>query len=542
MIDSKLQKQTAGPGRSDESKTPAHEGPAELAGANQALRAEVAAGKRVEEELRQERDFTSAVLETMDALVVVLDRRGRIIRFNRACERTTGYSFEEVRGKEIWPLLIAADEAAMVRPIFDGLLAGHIPNQFENDWLTRDGRRRRIAWCNTAMVGKSGAVEHIIGTGIDVTSRKQAEEALQSAEQRLELAVGAARMGIFDHDVETGRVIASDDLARLFGLTPDQFGGTFDSFLQRVHPEDRAGIAAKIRQAHATRTDHTIEYRVIWPDGSIHWLEGRARLLAAPGRALGTVIDITKRKIAEEQLLNHRQRLRSLASQLSVTEERERRRIAMDLHDSIGQNLALALLKLGGKPESAPVSRAGRELELARRLIEEALSSIHSLSYELSPPILHDLGLEAALEWLSEQFQDRHGLQVTFSDDGEPKPVAEELRFLLFRSARELLVNVVKHAAARTAKLCVCRRGHDLELSVEDDGKGFATLPTIVAGASPDASHGFGLFSIRERVEHFGGRFQISSLPGTRTRACVTVPLQSSPGIDRSVDYDRSAP
>ncbi len=177
-------------------------------------------------------------------------------------------------------------------------------------------------------------------------------------------------------------------------------------------------------------------------------------------------------------------------------------------------------------------------MEQARKLIEEALSSVQSLIYDLSPPILYDLGLEAALEWLGEQFHDRHELRVCFSDNGEFKgefkAVREELQFLMFRTARELLFNVAKHAKARLAKVTLGRRGRFLELAVEDDGVGFTAFAVNgLPGASLNAGGGFGLFSIRERLEHFGGRLEVTSRLGRGTLVTATVPLEAAPGIER---------
>jgi PAS domain S-box-containing protein len=141
------------------------------------------------EALRQERDFISAVLDIAGALVVVLDRRGRIMRFNRACERTTGYAFDEVRAKPLWDLFLIPEEVEPVKAVFEELQAGQFPNEHENHWLTKHGDRRLIAWSNTALLDPDGAVEYVIGTGIDVTDRKQAEEALRTARDELEMRV-----------------------------------------------------------------------------------------------------------------------------------------------------------------------------------------------------------------------------------------------------------------------------------------------------------------------------------------------------------------
>ncbi len=134
--------------------------------------------KAAEEALRRERNFVSAVLDTAGALVIVLDTRGRIIRFNRACEETSGYSSKEVEGKEFWDIFLLPNEKPRVEVVFDNLVAGHFPNYNENFWVTKDGGRRLIAWSNTVLVDNSGKVEYVVATGIDITERKEAEALL----------------------------------------------------------------------------------------------------------------------------------------------------------------------------------------------------------------------------------------------------------------------------------------------------------------------------------------------------------------------------
>jgi PAS domain S-box-containing protein len=145
--------------------------------------------RRAEEALQRERDFTSAVLNTAGALVIVLDPQGRIVQFNRACERLTGYSFREVEGQRFWDLFLVPEEIEPVQGVFAELRAGAFPSEHQNYWLTRQGERRLIAWSNTALLDGSGAVEYIIGTGIDVTVRRQAEAALRQAHNALERRV-----------------------------------------------------------------------------------------------------------------------------------------------------------------------------------------------------------------------------------------------------------------------------------------------------------------------------------------------------------------
>ncbi|MCP9440002.1 MAG: PAS domain S-box protein [Nitrospira sp.] len=156
--------------------------------------------QRVVEELRRQHAFIEAVLETAGALVVVLDREGRILRFNRACEQATGYSSEEVMGKTVWSLLLPPEEVESVKAVFDRLVGGELRNEHEHDWVSKDGRRRRIAWANTVIPDSSGHADYIVAAGIDVTELKQVQEQLRRTERIAELGTLASGMA---HEIGT---------------------------------------------------------------------------------------------------------------------------------------------------------------------------------------------------------------------------------------------------------------------------------------------------------------------------------------------------
>jgi PAS domain S-box-containing protein len=156
--------------------------------------------KLAEQTLRKERDFIDAVLETAGALVVVLDREGRILRFNRACEQTTGYSSEEVMGRHIWDLFIVPDEIADVKAVFEQLRGGEPRNDYENYWKGKNGFLRRISWSNTVLTDSRGNVEYVVATGLDVTDFKQMQELLHKTERIAELGTLASGMA---HEIGT---------------------------------------------------------------------------------------------------------------------------------------------------------------------------------------------------------------------------------------------------------------------------------------------------------------------------------------------------
>ncbi len=173
----------------DELEIRVQERTGELARANRALQGEIDERKRAEETLRKERDFSGAVLDTAGALVVVLDKDGRITRFNRACEALTRYSAAEVLDRVFWDFLIPPEELRGVMQTWKALTAGDFPNQYENHWVPKDGPRPLIAWSNTALIGPQGEIEHIIATGLDITERRRMEEELRRSRDELEQRV-----------------------------------------------------------------------------------------------------------------------------------------------------------------------------------------------------------------------------------------------------------------------------------------------------------------------------------------------------------------
>jgi PAS domain S-box-containing protein len=238
----------------------------------------------------------------------------------------------------------------------------------------------------------------------------------------------------------------------------------------------------------------------------------------------GAVLNIMARKKAEEKLLGYQTKLKSLASQLSVTEERERRRIATELHDQIGQTLVFSKLKLDELQQTATSRELTKALDEICNNIDQVIQDTRTLTFDLSSPILNEIGLEAAVaEWLDVQVREKHSIETEFVDDGQQKPLDDDIRALLFRNVRELLVNVIKHADAQNVKVSVRRVNEHIHIDVEDDGKGFDSVKVISTGIEDTK---FGLFSIRQRLEQLGGQFEIDSEPGRGSKITMTAPLK----------------
>jgi PAS domain S-box-containing protein len=361
---------------------------------------------------------------------------------------------------------------------------------------------------------------------LEINERRRVEKALLESESRFRTIIREAAMGIALIDKQ-GRIMEGNPaLQAMLGYGPQELQGL--EFTRVNHPEN-AQVSRAILQKLLNGQEEVcrVETRYVRKDGWVGWGRQSISLVreadGQPQFVLALFEDITERRESEEKINAYQEQLQSLASELSLTEERERRRLATVLHDHIAQLLILAKAKFEKIQESTLYRSLTKPMEEIRRLIEESIRYTRACIFELSPPILYDLGFEATMEWLAEHMQEQYGLVVEVEDDEQPKPLDNETRVLLFRGVRELLFNVLKHAQASRARVCMHREDGQLRVMVEDDGRGFA--PDQLS-SPPEKMEGFGLFSIRERLNYSGGSMEIESTPGQVTRVILTMPLQ----------------
>ena len=348
----------------------------------------------------------------------------------------------------------------------------------------------------------------------------QAQLRLQTARDRYQELYDFAPVGYFTLDAS--RQIHEVNLtgADLLDAAKQTLKG--QPFSRFIQAEDQEAFHLHCRQASNTQEVQVCEVRLEKTDGSSFYAEletvAELRLDGSSGPLYVAVSDITWRKQAEEQMREYQKQLRALAHALTVSEEKERQRLAADLHDQASQTLVLAQMKTRLLRRQTDSGIATEHLDEISDQLDQLDQAIHSLIFELSPPVLHQMGLEAAVEWLAEHFRNQGVLQVEVEDDKQPKPLDEDLRPLTFRTVRELLMNVIKHAGMDQARVCMRRQEDMLHIEVIDGGIGFD------AGRQ-QAGQGFGLFSIRERMEFIGGRCHLRSASGQGTQVTLEVPL-----------------
>jgi len=382
---------------------------------------------------------------------------------------------------------------------------------------------RRCTWRDTVVTQLK-----LLGQAItNAVVRKYTDTALRESEERFRNLVEGSLQGISIVDTNHAPLFVNNAYAAIFGYRTTEDMQRLDSHLELFAPKDRDRVLA-YGEARLRGEANPVTYELggICKDGSVVHMVNTMRLIAWKGRPAFqiTATDITERKRTEARLHDYQQQLRRLASEISLAEEKERRRIASELHDGTIQNLALAKIKLGELERGLGQENRGAALNEIRDLLDLSIHDARSLIFELSPPVLYELGLGAAMEWLGEQFQARYGIACRVATDQSKAPLDVDIEVVLFQVLRELLVNIVKHADATRVDIEMHWLGDRISLQVNDDGDGFDAA-AVVTGSG---SGGFGLFNIRERLQLLGASLEIESGPGTRVT--VTAPLNAESG------------
>jgi PAS domain S-box-containing protein len=476
--------------------------------------------KTIEELTRRSEEEKRIILDAMSERLSYRDKDMKILWANKSFIESTDFSSEEIKGRCCYEVLHKRSDICPGCPIHVKVLENG--RSQEAEITTHDGKTWFVR--GHPVRNSNGDIRGVVEISTDVTDRKKAEEALRKSEGKL----NAMLQSIGDHmsmmDKDLNIIWANDIAKRIFG--DDIIGKKcYEVYHGRKVPcEPHPCLTLKAFQDGKI---HEHDTSVTDKDGNTVYFHCTANVALRddkgnPAAVIEISRDITKNKQAEKKLLIYQEQLRSFASQLSLIEERERRRIATELHDHIGQTLALCKIKLGTLREltSSPLATSLNEV---RSLIEQTIQQTRSLTFELSPPILYELGYEAAVEWLGEKILRQHGILFNFKNDENPKPLNDEARILLFQAVRELLVNIVKHAKANHVTVSIKRDDDNVRVGVEDDGIGFEVSKTE---SYLNKSSGFGFFSIHERLKYINGYINVESEPGHGTHVTIVVPLK----------------
>ena len=483
--------------------------------------------------LQEERD---RILNTSWDMICIAGMDGYFKYLNPAWGSTLGYTSEELLARPFLDFIHPDDHARNDTEV-EHLAAGHQTVSFENRYIHKNGSIRYISWTATPILDEK--VMYCIGR--DITKSKLAEDALAESEERFRSLMEQSPLSIQILNLDGHIEKVNQAFMDLWGISEEILPEVLEKYniledaeamqlgvmplLEKAFRGEAVILPMIEYDAASTLDDAGVAGGV----GKKRWIQARLYPVKNSKGEVVSVVDIeediTERIEAEREIRTYQQKLKALAVELTLAEERERRRIAADLHDEVGQPLVFARIQLALANDAVTEPEVTALLDDVSGTIRQVIRDTRDLVFDLSSPLLNELGLVAALtNWLEEQVEKKHNMQTELIDVNQLTVTDEDVRAILFRNTRELLTNVIKHARANKVSVRLKRVDDTGIVIVEDDGIGFDPLAALDA---VEHSEKFGLFSIHERMADLGGSLEIISKPGQGCTATLTVPLKS---------------
>ena len=477
---------------------------------------EITERKKAEEELED-------IFNLSPDMIAVCTTEGKFLKVNPSWEKVLGYTTKEILDLG-WAKLVHPDDVEQTNKKVEKQLKGSPVTNFINRFKCKDGSYKSLEW--QATYAKEGIVH---ATARDITERKEAEEALRKSENRLKGLFETMAEGVVLIDADGQIVQANPAATRIAGLRRSEIeGGAYDSPEWNLLRPDGTKMPQKEMAGPRTmkekRPIKDLVMGVEKPDGNISWININTSLLKKENDQIDCIIltfaDMTKRKKAEEEIRSSREQLRNLAAHLQSAREEERKLIAREIHDELGQTLTALKMDVFWLAKRMPKDQRPfhEKTKSMSKLIDKTIQRIKKISAALRPGLLDYLGLPAAIEWEGEEFQNRTGIKCEMNIDSEDIIMEQDHSTAIFRIFQETLTNAVRHSNATRVKVSLKEKAGKLELRVRDNGKGITEKQV----SDPKS---FGLIGMRERALFLGGKVKIRGVQDKGTTITTTVPL-----------------
>lgn len=441
---------------------------------------------------------------------------------NKAGQKLSKVKKEQIIGKKVTKIFPEIKDFGLFE-VFQNVYKTAIPQRLP---ISQYKDNRIAQWAENYVYKLPSG--QIVAVYDDITKEKLAEEMTRQSEERFRLAMDAATNGLWDWDITTGDVYYSPAWAKI--LEEDKPLEPYSNIWEaRLHPQDKDDALKKLQKhldGNSPIWKH--EFRLRTKQGDYKWVLGTGKVVerandAKPLRMLGTIKDISERKEWEKDRGKYQEKLKLMAFQQMEQQDQQKRKLAAALHDSIGQKLALAKMELLEIKSENNQHKLDPATEKLREQFNEIIEEVRSLTYEMSDPVLYELGLGPAIEnVLQENLKNKYNINYKLNITDKNLQLNEKLKTTLFRSTREILVNIIKHAKANMVTVDIQRNNGNCSIIIEDNGIGFEPEKTF---RQNHTSGGFGLFSINEQLTLLGGKMNIESKNKDGTKVILSVPI-----------------
>lgn len=479
--------------------------------------------RRAKEEMRISKEFFQSTFDAAAVGMAVAAVDGRYIKVNQAMCEFVGYSESELLSMSYQDITFPEDLEANVQGR-QRLLAGEVPTfRLEKRYVRKDGQVVWAVMVVSQILDTSGSVIYTVGQMLDIDSLKRIEQSLRTSQASLANAQRISRIGDWEWNIGGDSIEWSEEVCHLLGIDRLQTPKTCPEVLAWVHPDERSLLEDALHVALHDLKMLAIDFQIAHPsDGSQRFVCLRGEVIVdgagKPERIRGTLQDITERKQTELALVESRQLLRELSRHQKTLLEEERKHIAHEIHDELGQRLTalkmdISLLRMRFGKDPLLLEK----LEEMRALAEGTIGVVRHIASDLRPSAL-DLGLVPAIEWLAQDLESHTDICCRLDLGNEEISMRDTQATVVFRVVQESLTNIARHAKASEVVIAL-RKGNDqFLLTVQDDGCGFDPTALI-------QSQGFGLFGMRERTLGLGGKLRIDSAPGRGTKVSIEFPF-----------------
>jgi len=482
--------------------------------------------KEIENKLRNNKKHAEKLLNIAAGIIVSLDKDGNITLLNDSGYKLLGFKKKELIGKNWFDSFLPKNIRLKMKSVFNDLMKDENSKveHYVNKIITKDGEVKTINWHNTILRNKTGEISGILSGGIDITDMIHTQNELRKSEKNFKNWYDTSPDMHFSVNIDGTILSVNKYGANYLGYKLKELIGR--KIWNVVYKKDLKRVKIHIINIiNNCNKEHEIEFRKIRKDGSIIYVQERIQCICnssgMPKELIIVCRDITEREKSRQQIIDYQENLKSMTYELNTIEEKTRKQLANWLHDDVSQAMALSKITLSSITPNMSYDDINDKIKSVNIFLTNAIKSSRDLTYELSPPILHELGLSAAVMWYTNQISKLFKIKFQISGVKKHLDISEDIRILLYKVIVELSNNIIKHSGASLVTITISQFKSFIRVIVRDNGVGFDSKSQQILSKEKK----FGLFSIRERINYIGGEFKIDSKIKKGTQVVIKIQI-----------------